>query len=59
VSAADDFLVAYPSAGTYDECTTAEDRPRALKAIPKAPPPRKDPVYGTGGSLSKLWKRAK
>ena len=61
VSAADDFLVigAYPSAGTYDECTTAEDRPRALKAIPKVPPPRKDPVYGTGGSLSKLWKRAK
>jgi uncharacterized protein YjlB len=36
-----------------------EDRPRALKAIPKVPPPRKDPVYGTGGSLSKLWKRAK
>jgi uncharacterized protein YjlB len=60
VSAADDFLVigAYPSAGTYDECTTVKDRPRALKAIPKVPPPRKDPVYGTGGSLSKLWKRA-
>jgi uncharacterized protein YjlB len=61
VFAADGFLDigAYPSAGTYDGCTTAEDRSRALKAIPKVPPPRKDPVYGTGGSLSKLWKRAK
>jgi hypothetical protein len=29
-----------------------------LKTIPKVPP-RKDPVYGTGGPLSKLWKKAK
>ena len=36
-----------------------EDRPRALKTIPKVPPPRKDPVYGTGGPLPKLWKKAK
>jgi uncharacterized protein YjlB len=61
LSADDDFLVvgAYPAAGTYDECMTVEDRPRALKTIPKVPPARKDPVYGTGGSLSKLWKKAK
>jgi uncharacterized protein YjlB len=61
LSADDDFLVvgAYPPAGTYDECTTIKDRPRALKTIPKVPPPRKDPVYGTGGPLSKLWKKTK
>ena len=61
LSADDEFLVigAYPPTGTYDECTTVEDRPRALKTIPKVPVPRKDPVYGTGGPLSKLWKGAK
>ena len=61
LSASDDFLVigAYPPAGTYDECTTVEDRPRALKSIPMVPPPRNDPVYGTGGPLPKLWKKAK
>ncbi len=61
LSADADFLVvgAYPRAGTYDECTTVEDRPRALKTISKVPLPRKDPVYGNGGPLSKLWKKAK
>jgi uncharacterized protein YjlB len=61
LSADDDFLVvgAYPPTGTYDECRTVEDRPRALKTIPKVPVPRKDPIYGTGGSLSKLWKKAR
>jgi uncharacterized protein YjlB len=61
LSADDDFLVigAYPPAGTYDECTAAEDRRRALKTIPKVAPPRKHPVYGTGGRLSKLRKKAK
>jgi uncharacterized protein YjlB len=49
----------YPPAGTYEECTTIEDRARALKRIPKVPPPRKDPVYGTGGPLLKLWKKTK
>lgn len=61
LSADADFLVvgAYPRAGTYDECTTVEDRPRALKTISKVPLPRKDPVYGNGGPLPKLWKKAK
>jgi uncharacterized protein YjlB len=56
-----DFLLlgAYPPAGTYDECTAVEDRPRALKRIPKVPRPRKDPVYGAEGPLSKLWKKLK
>ena len=59
LSADEDFLVvgAYPPVGTYDECTEIEDRPRALKAIPKVPGPRKDPVYGRDGPLLKLWKK--
>ncbi|MGY2843984.1 uncharacterized protein YjlB [Bradyrhizobium sp. USDA 4509] len=61
LSAGDEFLVigAYPPTGTYDECTSVEDRQRALKAIPKVSVPRKDPVYGAAGPLSKLWKKAK
>ena len=47
---------AYPPAGTYNECTTVEDRSRALKMIPKVARPRKDPAYGRDGPLSKLWK---
>jgi uncharacterized protein YjlB len=61
LSADDASLVvgAYPPVGTYDECTTVEDRPRALKTIPRVGVPRKDPVYGSGGPLLKLWKKAK
>jgi len=61
LSADKDFLVvgAYPPAGTYDECTTAEERRRALKTIPKVPVPRKDPAYGAAGPLMKLWKKQK
>jgi uncharacterized protein YjlB len=60
VSADGDFLVvgAYPPSGTYDECTTAEDRKRALKTIPKVSRPRKDPVYGTKGPLRTLSKKS-
>jgi uncharacterized protein YjlB len=49
-----EFLVigAYPPTGTYDECTTIEERPRTLKTIPKVP--LKDPVYGAGRPISKL-----
>jgi hypothetical protein len=61
LSASEEFLVigAYPPAGTYDECTTVEDRSRSLKTIPEVALPRKDPVYGAGGPLMKLWKMAK
>jgi uncharacterized protein YjlB len=61
LSADDGFLVvgAYPPVGTYDECTTVEARPRALKTIPRVGVPRKDPAYGSNGPLLKLWKKAK
>jgi uncharacterized protein YjlB len=59
LSADENFLVvgAYPPTGSYDECTTAQDRKRALRTIPKVAPPRKDPVYGADGPLLKLWKK--
>jgi uncharacterized protein YjlB len=61
LSASGDFLVigTYPPPGTYDECTTVEDRPAALKTISKVALPREDPVYGIGGPLSKLRKKAR
>jgi uncharacterized protein YjlB len=61
LSADDDFLVigAYPPTGSYDECTTVEEHPRAQKTISKVLRPRNDPVYGNAGPLSKLWKKTR
>jgi len=57
LSASDDFLVigAYPPNGTYDECTTSEDRKAALKTVRRVARPRKDPIYGSDGPLLRLW----
>ena len=59
LKASEDFLVvgAYPPSGTYDECTSVEDRKKALTAIPRAARPRKDPVYGKDGPLMRLWRK--
>src|SRR5437868_250293 len=60
LSASDDFLVvgAYPATGTYDVCRTSpEEHAKALKTVPKVPPPRRDPVYGKAGRLLHLWQR--
>jgi len=59
LKASEDFLVvgAYPPSGTYDVCTSQEDRRKALSAIPKVGPPRKDPVYGAGGPLMRAWRK--
>jgi uncharacterized protein YjlB len=55
-----DLLVvgAYPPSGSYDECraSTAE-HDRAVTTIPKVALPRKDPVYGQEGPLTRLWRR--
>jgi uncharacterized protein YjlB len=59
LSASDLAIGAYPRLGTYDECTTVEDRPHALKTISEVPSPREDPIYGTGGPLLKLSKKPK
>jgi uncharacterized protein YjlB len=59
LNASEDFLVvgAYPPTGTYDECTSAADRNKALTSIPKTARPRKDPVYGKDGPLLKAWRK--
>jgi uncharacterized protein YjlB len=59
LQASDGLLVvgAYPPTGTYDECTSAEDRRRALTSIPKTARPRKDPVYGKDGPLLRSWRK--
>lgn len=58
LGASGDFLVvgAYPSSGTYDECTTSEDHARAVEMIAAARRPRNDPVYGIDGPLLQTWK---
>ena len=60
IEASRDFLVvgAYPEDGTYDECTDTRDRPDAIKRIAKVRKPRRDPVYGSSGSLTQLWRKA-
>ncbi|OLB72380.1 MAG: hypothetical protein AUI16_20515 [Alphaproteobacteria bacterium 13_2_20CM_2_64_7] len=39
-----------------DDGVTAEHN-RALRTIPKVALPRKDPVYGRDGPLTRLWRR--
>lgn len=59
IEASRDFLVvgAYPPSGTYDECTTSEDRNHALKTVRRVPRPRRDPIYGARDGLVSAWKR--
>jgi uncharacterized protein YjlB len=60
LAASKDLLVvgAYPLSGSYDECrTSAAAHDRALTTIPKVALPRKDPVYGRDGPLTRLWRR--
>ena len=59
IKASRNFLVvgAYPSSGTYDECTDSRDRPDARKRIAKVKKPPRDPIYGKTAGLSLIWKR--
>jgi len=59
LSASKDLLVvgAYPTSGTYDECTgLAKEHEQAFRSIGKVPLPKKDPVYGGKGPLLELWR---
>lgn len=48
---------AYPSTGTYDECTDSRDRPEAVKRIARVRKPGTDPLYGTRRGVAIVWKR--
>ena len=58
IEASKNFVVvgAYPSQGSYDECTDTRDRPKAVKSIAKVVKPDTDPVYGKKGTLLSVWK---
>src|SRR5262245_532459 len=59
LKADEDFVVvgAYPPSGTYDECTSVEDRKKAMTAILRVARPRKDPVFGKDGPLVRVWRK--
>jgi uncharacterized protein YjlB len=62
LEASDDLLVvgAYPAAGKYDEYEASKkEHDRAVRLIAKVPVPRKDPVYGSDGPMTRLWCKAK
>jgi uncharacterized protein YjlB len=49
---------AYPPQGKYEEYEgSLSEHGRALRMIPKVPLPKKDPLYGAGGPLRRLWAR--
>jgi uncharacterized protein YjlB len=61
VRASRDLLVvgAYPQGGRYDEPRPEQvELVQARRSIAAVPRPRQDPVYGTDGPLTSLWKPA-
>jgi uncharacterized protein YjlB len=62
LEASDDLLVvgAYPAAGKYDEFKASQKmHDRAVRLIAKVPVPPNDPVYGSDGPLTELWRSRK
>jgi uncharacterized protein YjlB len=60
LSASKDLLVvgAYPPSGKYEEYQgSPEEHARAKKSVPKVAVPKRDPVYGSEGPLTRLWRR--
>jgi uncharacterized protein YjlB len=48
---------AYPKTGKYDICRGSKaEHAKALASIAKVPLPASDPVHGTGGPLTRLWR---
>jgi uncharacterized protein YjlB len=57
--ASPDLMVigAYPPSGKYDLCRGSKaERDRAIVAIAEVPLPTTDPVFGTAGPLTQLWR---
>jgi uncharacterized protein YjlB len=58
LAASRDLLVvgAYPPIGVFDECRpSSADGERTRRSIRKTGRPRKDPVYGARGPLTRAW----
>ncbi len=57
IEASPSFLVvgAYPTDGTYDECTDTRERGEAAKRVAKTRKPKADPVFGRAGPLKRIW----
>lgn len=50
---------AYPKRGSYDLCRGGKaEHAKALQTIPAVPLPDSDPVHGTDGPLTTLWRAA-
>ena len=50
---------AYPKRGSYDLCRGGKaEHAKALQTIPQVPTPDSDPVHGTDGPLTTLWRAA-
>src|SRR6516162_4011191 len=50
---------AYPKRGSYDLCRGGKaEHANALETIPQVPLPESDPLYGTDGPLTMLWRAA-
>ena len=50
---------AYPKRGSYDLCRGGKaEHAKALETIPQVPLPESDPLYGTDGPLTMLWRAA-
>lgn len=48
---------AYPPNGRYDLCRGSKaEREKALLSIPDVPLPEQDPVFGSEGPLTRLWR---
>jgi uncharacterized protein YjlB len=61
LSASEDFCVigAYPPEGEYSLCRAGDQDAyvSGLQTAPKVPAPASDPVHGSGGPLTQLWRR--
>jgi uncharacterized protein YjlB len=61
LSASEDFCVigAYPPEGEYSLCRASDQEAytRGLQTAPNVPVPASDPVHGSAGPLTDLWRR--
>ena len=53
------LIGAYPKRGSYNLCRGGKaEHAKALQTVPQVPLPDSDPVHGTHGPLTTLWRLA-